>query len=163
MGEFVVGAYLRMINGCTLIVYNQKPFEEKGRFEEIDVVGISPSEKKIYLCEAVTHLRGMLYSGGNRETLKKLKKKFHVVKKYSESIFPNFEKRIMLWSPYVPKGMLTKGLEEIQKKLEINIELVINEVYTGKINELRDKAKEDTIDRGEPFYRALQILEHLRD
>lgn len=163
MGEFVVGAYLRMVNGCTLIVYNQKPFEEKGKFEEIDVIGINPSEKKIYLCGVVTHLRGMLYSGGNKETLRKLKKKFKVVKKYSESIFPDFRKRIMLWSPYVPKGILTKGLEDIQNDLKINIELVINEVYTRKIDELRDKAKEDTKDRGEPFYRALQILEHLRN
>lgn len=69
----------------------------------------------------------------------------------------------MLWSPYVPKGILTEGLEKIQKELKIDIELVINEVYTKKINELRNKAKEDTKDRGEPFYRALQILEHLRD
>lgn len=119
-------------------------------------------EKKVYLC-VVTHLRGMLYSGGNIATLKKLKKKFQAVEEYSESIFPNFEKIMMLWSPYVPRGMLTEGLEDIQKELEINIELVINEVYTQKINELRDRAKEDTKGRGEPFYRALQILEHLRD
>lgn len=92
MGEYAVGAYLRMINYCSLIIYNQESFEERGRFEEIDVIGINHSEKKIYLCEAVTHLRGMLYSGGNKETLQRLKKKFQVVKEYSESIFPDFEK-----------------------------------------------------------------------
>ena len=68
----------------------------------------------------------------------------------------------MFWSPYVPKGMLTKGFEKIKNELEINIEFIINAEYTNKINKLIEKAKEDKKDRGEPFYRALQILEHLK-
>jgi DNA invertase Pin-like site-specific DNA recombinase len=68
----------------------------------------------------------------------------------------------MLWSPYVPKGMLTEGLSKMGKDLNMNIELVINEEYTKRIKKLQVKAKEDKKDRGELFYRALQILGHIK-
>jgi len=163
MGEYLVGAYLRLIEGCTLISYDQKASEVKGEFGEIDVVAINGSAKTVYLCEVVTHLQGMLYGGGNQETLRRLKGKFLVSKEYGETSFPDFKRKYMLWSPYVPKGRLTSGLEAICAELEMDIEFIINEVYTGKVRELQKKARTDTKDRGEPFYRALQIIEYLRE
>ena len=162
MGEYVAGAYLRMIKGCSIVIYNQKAYEEKGKFEEIDVLGFDLATRSIYLCEVTTHLRGLLYSGGNEATLRRLRKKFRVTKNFGESNFPKLTKNYMFWSPYVPKGRLTLGLEEIRKELKMDIKLVINEEYTKKIRELQQRARTDTKDRGEPFYRALQIIEHLR-
>ncbi len=63
----------------------------------------------------------------------------------------------MFWSPVVPKGYITKELEKID-----GLELVTNKKYTQCIDELRIKAKELTNDVGNPFFRMLQILEHLR-
>lgn len=67
----------------------------------------------------------------------------------------------MLWAPYVPKGILTEFLKELSDA-HPNIEVVINGEYTRRVEELRESAKGDQRDRGEPFYRALQILENLR-
>jgi hypothetical protein len=63
----------------------------------------------------------------------------------------------MFWSPVVPKGYLTKELEKID-----GLEIIINKEYARCIDELRIKAKELTNDVGNPFFRMLQILEHLR-
>jgi hypothetical protein len=40
--------------------------------------------------------------------------------------------------------------------------MIINEEYTRCIDELKIKAKELTNDLGNPFFRVLQILEHLK-
>jgi hypothetical protein len=63
----------------------------------------------------------------------------------------------MFWSPVVPKGYITSELEKIDR-----LELVINNKYAQYIDALRKKAKELTNDVGNPFFRMLQILEHLK-
>ena len=62
-----------------------------------------------------------------------------------------------MWSPYVPKGYLTKAFDKMS-----DIDFIINERYTECVEELRELAKNTTNDAGNPFFRALQILEHLR-
>ncbi|QSG07554.1 hypothetical protein HSR122_0137 [Halapricum desulfuricans] len=44
----------------------------------------------------------------------------------------------------------------------MELELVINERYTEKIEKLRERASETEKDYGELGFRILQILEHLR-
>jgi len=63
----------------------------------------------------------------------------------------------MFWSPVVPVGYLTEHLPQIR-----GLELVINQHYAAKIEELRSLARTETHDAGNEFFRALQILEHLR-
>ena len=63
----------------------------------------------------------------------------------------------MFWSPVVPNGYLTNELSKIE-----TLELVLNKDYTSKIATLRQEAKEATNDVGNPFFRILQILEHLK-
>ncbi len=62
----------------------------------------------------------------------------------------------MLWSPVVPKG-LGKRLDEIE-----GLELIINDEYTRRVDELRKRARIVTYDVGNPAFRLLQILEHAR-
>ncbi len=64
----------------------------------------------------------------------------------------------MFWSPVVPKGASTEGLQKIK-----GLELVINGKYKQSIEDLRLLAKKETYDAKNPFFRILQILEHLRD
>ena len=65
--------------------------------------------------------------------------------------------RFMLWPPRVPEGFLTTHLAEID-----GLELVVKRACTNAIDELRCLARRATRDTGNPFFRALRILEHLR-
>jgi len=158
IGEYIVGAYLKVIKKCDFIDYNARP--PVGGLEglnELDVVGLDFKNKSVYLCEVTTHIRGILYKD-NKNTIVKIKKKFEKQKEYAEKYLLDFPKRYyMFWSPVVPKGYITEELEKID-----GLEVVINEKYAKCIDELRGKAKVLTNDVGNPFFRVLQILEHLR-
>jgi len=158
IGEYIVGAYLKIIEECDFIDYNVRPPGGglKG-LNELDVVGLDFKNETAYLCEVTTHIRGVLYKD-NKTTIEKIKKKYMRQKEYANKYLPGFLKRhFMFWSPVVPKGYITKELEKID-----GLELVINKKYAQCIDELRIKAKELTNDVGNPFFRMLQILEHLR-
>jgi hypothetical protein len=158
IGEYIVGAYLKIIEECDFIDYNVRPPGGglKG-LNELDVVGLDFKNETAYLCEVTTHIRGVLYKD-NKTTIEKIKKKYMRQKEYANKYLPGFLKRhFMFWSPVVPKGYITKELEKID-----GLELVINKEYAQCIDELRIKAKELTNDVGNPFFRMLQILEHLR-
>jgi hypothetical protein len=63
----------------------------------------------------------------------------------------------MLWSPRVTNRKKLNELAEIK-----TLELVINENYTMKIDELIIYAKENAGDTNNPFMRSLQLLEALK-
>ena len=161
MGEYAVGAWLSLFGGCEAIVYNQKLNPKGIRTNEVDVIGLVPSSRRVYLCEVATHLGGLHYSGGNPGTMKTVERKFHAMIRYASRTYRGWECTFMLWAPYVPKGILTEFLKELSE-VHRNIEVVINGEYTKRVEQLRERAKGDQRDRGELFYRALQILENLR-
>ncbi|MDI6655335.1 MAG: hypothetical protein QME59_05550 [Candidatus Hydrothermarchaeota archaeon] len=158
IGEYIVGACLKIIKECDFVDYNVRP--PGGGLEglnELDVVGLKFKNKTAYLCEVTTHIRGLLYKD-NRTTVERIKTKYERMNEYANKHLSDFPNRyFMFWSPVVPKGYITSELEKID-----GLELVINERYTQYIDELRKKAKELTNDVGNPCFRMLQILEHLR-
>ena len=158
MGEYIVGAYLKIIKQCDFVDYNVRP--PTGGLEglqELDVVGLIFKTKTAYLCEVTTHIRGVLYKD-NKTTIERIRKKYDRQKRYSRKYLKDFDNvHYMFWSPIVPEGYLTKKLNRFRK-----LECIYNEQYTECINELRQKAKKMTNDVGNPFFRTLQILEHLR-
>ncbi|MBA7545141.1 hypothetical protein ES705_37504 [subsurface metagenome] len=94
----------------------------------------------------------------NKITIERIKKKYKRQKEYANKYLPGFlKRRFMFWSPVVSKGYITGELENIE-----GLEMVINEEYTRRVDELKIKAKELTNDLGNPFFRVLQILEHLK-
>ncbi len=116
-------------------------------------MGLDFKNKIVYLCEVTTHITGL-----NRTTVEKIKKKYERQKEYASMYLPDFSKRyFMFWSPVVPNGYVTDELKKVD-----GLELIINERYAQCIDELKEKAKELTHDVGNPFFRVLQILEHLR-
>jgi hypothetical protein len=160
MGEYIVGAYLKIFKECDFVNYNVKfPGGRREGSNELDVVGLDFKNKIAYLCEVATHIDGLLYGNSNETTVEKIKTKYEGQKEYADKYLPNFftNRRFMFWSPVVPKGCITKELEKVN-----GLELVINEKYAQCIDELREKAKKLTNDVGNPFFRTLQILEHLR-
>ncbi|MFC4103238.1 hypothetical protein [Paenibacillus xanthanilyticus] len=158
MGELIVGAYLKQIEECDFVEYNVRTRGGglKG-LNELDVVGLNFVTNTAYLCEVTTHLLGALYVD-NRSTVEKIKTKHENQKYYALNYLTSFQNiRYMFWSPYVPVGYITKGLAEVT-----DLELIINKEYTNRINEMRLLAKKTTNDTGNDFFRALQILEHLK-
>jgi len=165
IGESLVGAYLRLIRDCEIVTYNQRLSRKPGEMGETDVIGLDLDSSTVYLCEVVTHLRGLLYAGGNEGSLRRIGEKLRRAAQYSARAFPTHNRVLMLWAPYVPRGYLTRGLEELREELERaghDLELRINGEYAACVDELRHLARQDTKNYGEPFFRVLQILEHLR-
>ena len=158
IGEYIVGAYLKIIKECDFVVYNVRP-PGGGRegLNELDVVGLDFKNKIAYLCEVTTHILGVLYKD-NKNTVEKIKTKYERQKEYANKQLLYFTNRhFMFWSPVVHEGTITSELEKID-----GLELVINRKYTQCIDELKEKAKEKTNDEGNPFFRMLQILKHLK-
>ena len=177
-GELLVGSYLRLVEGCELVMYNQRS-QKQGDQLEIDVIGVDSTEqgeRVVYTCEVVTHIDGLHYSGtpdtgrwkeyGNddyQHTLERLWRKFKSDKGYVTDLFDtdDYSFVFQFWSPVVrgnrdEKYLLT-GLYDMAE-----LELVINEEYTERIEALRERAGQTEKDYGELGFRMLQILEHLR-
>ncbi|KPN31933.1 hypothetical protein SY89_02690 [Halolamina pelagica] len=184
-GELLVGSYLRLIEGCELVMYNQRS-QKQGDQLEIDVIGVDNTdegEQVIYTCEVVTHIDGLYYSGtpdsdrweeyGNanyQHTLERLWRKFTTDREYVTRLFDADSYVFQFWSPIVrgnrdEKYLLT-GLydmaDEFKHETGAELELVINEEYSERISALREKAGQTEKDYGELGFRILQILEHLR-
>ena len=158
IGEYIVGAYLKIVKECNFVVYNVRP-PGGGRegLNELDVVGLDFKNKIAYLCEVTTHIRGLLYKD-KETTVERIKTKYKRQEEYANKHLSDFSNRhFMFWSPVVPEGHITSELKKID-----GLELVINEEYAQYIDELKEKAKKKTNDEGNPFFRMLQILEHLR-
>ncbi len=159
IGEYIVGAYLKVMNECDFVNYNIRPPGGglKG-LNELDVVGLDFKNKIVYLCDVTTHIKGALYKD-NKTTVERIKTKYERQKEYADKYLSDFPNRcFMFWSPVVSKGYITIELGKIS-----GLELIINERYTRCINQLRKKANDLTNDVGNPFFRMLQILEHLRE
>jgi len=158
IGEYIVGAYLKVIKNCDFIDYNVRP--PGGGMEglgEMDVVGFNFKTKTAYICEVTTHILGLNY-GDYQKTIKRVKEKHQRQKEYVKKYLEDFhEIHFMFWSPIVPEGSLTNELKQMEK-----LELVVNKEYTKCIDELKEKAKKIASDIGNPFFRSLQILERLR-
>ncbi|MFA5780375.1 MAG: hypothetical protein WC947_09600 [Elusimicrobiota bacterium] len=158
IGEYIVGAYLKVIKKCDFIGYNVRPPGGgiKG-LGEMDVVGLNFEKKIAYICEVTTHILGLRY-GNYKKTIKRIKEKHQRQREYAKTCLKDFrEIHFMFWSPRVPKGSLCDGLKQFKK-----LELIINKEYTESIDELIEKAGKITNDMGNPFFRSLQILERLR-
>lgn len=144
IGEYLVGAYLKLIIGCDFVDYNVR-VQGGGLagLNELDVIGIQFEENTAYLCEVTTHLRGTLYRN-NEETVKRVIGKYERQKAYADTHLSQFDKHIfMFWSPYVPKGYITSKLENVD-----GLELIINGEYTRRVQKLRDKAQNEKQDTG---------------
>ena len=157
MGEYLVGAYLRLVLQCGVVDYNARP--PGGGLPglgELDVIGFNFASQTVYLCEVTTHLDGLLIGKGTDSTLTKLAAKHRRQQDYATQYLKDFTPRYMFWSPVVRAGLV----EDL--KTRTGFELFINKSYSDAINQLRRRAKNSTADFNNPAFRVLQILEHLR-
>lgn len=157
IGEYLVGAYLNVVEECDFVDYNVHPWGGKMKgLGEFDVIGLSFQENTIFICEVTTHIRGLNY-GDYDKTVKRISEKFDRQKEYAKywkKEFPN--NRIMFWSPRV-----SSGLVDLLRKIK-GLELIMNKDYTEKIVKLQKKAREWSHDMNNPAFRLLQIMEHTK-
>jgi hypothetical protein len=159
MGEYVVGAYLKVVLGCDHVGYNVRPPGGglKG-LGELDVIGMHFKSATAYLCEVATHLDGLNYGRGNGDSNARIAAKVLRQQEYARENLAQFPNQVfMFWSPVVRGSVLIDELRKIE-----GLKLFINEEYTEAVGQMRALARTRTSDSGNPFFRALQILEHLR-
>lgn len=158
IGEYMVGAWLKLVNNCDFVDYNVRP-PAKGMegLGEFDVVGLDLKNNKAYLCEVTTHLNGIGYYDFST-TIKKVSEKFNRQKKYASKYLPkNFDVIYMYWSPVVSP----KYVEGIKNTNE-GLVLVFNSDYSRKIKEIKVVIGNQTKDFGNPFVRVVQILSAMK-
>lgn len=157
MGEFIVGAYLQVVERCDIVNYGVRlPDGGLRGLNEIDVVAMRFSDSVVFLCEVITHLHGTLY-GTYDSTVARVTEKFKHHRTYAQEQLGTFTtKQSMLWAPIVPSG-LAHRLGRLP-----DVQLIMNEQYSERVVELRRHAKQMKQDVGNPAFRLLQILEHLR-
>lgn len=159
MGEYVVGACLKLLKGCDLVDYNvRRPGGGLVGLDELDVMGLDFKNRIAYLCEVTTHLDGLLYGSNKIDTAKRIRTKYLKMKEYADNHLSDYfvNRHLMFWSPVVTPSVRNE-LEKIK-----GLELVINETYADHIEKLQEFAKKATYDTGNPAIRILQILGHLR-
>ena len=159
VGEYIVGAFLKLEEGCEVVDYNARiPGGGLTGLGEFDVVGYDFDRDRVFLCEVTTHVGGLNY-GSRQKNIEKLRDKFDRQQSYAKSRLKRFKNiTVQLWSPYVPKGYLTEYLASFE-----GLELVINGTYKAKVDALIKRAKTDKHDTGNPFFRTLQIMAAMRE
>lgn len=170
VGEEIVGCYLQEILGCSFVQYNLHHPDVQG---EIDVIGLDIENRRLYVCEVVTHLiTGILYTKNSiPDNVKRLLTKFENDIQYAREHFDDFEHVFMLWSPIVkPAGQAAKHnqMKDVQKvarllksRFEVDLHLVINERYLSCLKEIRAFARKETKALVSPVLRLMQIEEKL--
>ena len=173
IGEEIVGVWLKICRRCEFVEYNLQTPDTQG---EIDVVGINVKEKRLYVCEAATHLvTGLMYVDPKTkqpDNINRLIKKFLKDIDYARKYFKDYQPDFMLWSPIVKsaskkaKHNQTNDIQEIVKQIkqQRDIELIVvkNEEYQKHLEELRAYAKKETKDLKSPVLRLMQIEEKLK-
>ena len=107
MGEYIVGAYLKLVLECDVVDYNARP--PGGGLHglgELDVIGFSFGKRIAYLCEVTTHLDGLQTGAGAVATIQKLTAKHDRQRAYAQRYLPDFTPRVMFWSPVVRSGLV---------------------------------------------------------
>ena len=158
MGEELVGAYLKFIEQCDVVDYNVRPLGGGlNGLNELDVIGYNFSKSTNYLCEVTTHLKGLLYKNTS-ETINRISQKHLNQKAFVKALGQNFDQvKYMFWSPYVPIGKITTGLNEMKE-----LTCIINGEYSLRMKELLKFAKENKQYTGNDAMRVLQIIEHIK-
>lgn len=163
IGESLVGAYMRHIRACDVVTYNTFLRGEQG---ELDVVAMRLAEPRtVWFCEVTTHIRGMAYGKGNRETVARLHRKLDRARAFARITYPDVDHRFEVWSPYVPVGKLTTRFATLAREWsveDLSLTFVINETFTERVRELVEHARSNPSTTNEPAYRMLQVLTRLR-
>lgn len=171
--ERLVGDYLGAFCGCDFISYNLRTPDVQG---EIDVVAVATAERRVYLCEVVAHLEtGMMYVHPvTRQTdnVARFLRKFEKNIAYARKAFADYDHHFMIWSPVVrssgpgARHDQMRDLDDIRDGVRsahgVEVEIVCNDDFLGRIDALRAHALRQTAELKSPVLRLFQIEEKLK-
>ena len=149
IGETLVAAWYHYIGGGDLVVEGVR-LPDQGELDVLSVAG-----RSVVAAEVATHILDLNY-GGYARTVAKVTDKVLRAVAYLEKNFPDHTRRVALWSPRVPGGLVTL-LGEVA-----DLELVANEEYGRRVQQLIDHARANPSQTSNSAYRLLQILTHIR-
>lgn len=162
VGESLVGAYFRYVEGCEFVLFNTFLPGEQG---EIDVIAIRlGTPRAIHFAEVTTHIQGMAY-GRNNSTVDRVRAKLARARDFARLRFPDDVHHFSVWSPRVPEGAMTAAFETVAGEFAARGErlaFVVNREYGDRVQRLIDIAKRDTRATSDPAFRLLQILACVR-
>src|SRR4051812_5764004 len=137
IAESLVGAYMRYIEGCPIVLYNSFLTERQG---EVDVVAVKPSQpdqpREVFLCEVTTHIQGF-----NTKTTLRVRDKLARLHEFAQVTFPDERHRFQWWTPVAAKGARTTMFDELCNEWaaeQRSLEFIINEEFTRRVGELVD-------------------------
>jgi Holliday junction resolvase-like predicted endonuclease len=166
IGEEICGEWLRLVQGCEFIQYNLKTPAVQG---EIDVIGISLANRIVYACEVAVHLiTGLQYVRENRpDNVQRLTAKFRKDIAYIRNAFPDYQHKFMFWSPVVRNQKtgskynqladVNAVVQQIQSEFDTTIQVFINHKFQTALDELREKAADETKELDSVVIRFLQV------
>lgn len=160
MGELMVGAYLRYVRGCDVVLYNHRV----GKDGEIDVIGLQVGETpSIWICEVATHMNGVVLATYGKQG-SKFEMKLARAVEFANEMFPSYEPRFEFWSPLVRKGHMANwvhAFEEKHKAAGLDVRFVTNDEYAQCFQDLIEAASQTKSHTSDPAFRMLQILTHV--
>lgn len=167
MGESLVGAYMRHVEKCSIVIYNSFFADRQG---EVDVVAVKPAEtggqRIVSICEVTTHTGGMaMVRRGKTVTQDVVLDKLERLQAFAALVFRDEQHRYRWWSPYVPVGQTTGAFAQLEQTWKADgrdLRFIINQDYTACITQLIQSARTNSATTNEPAYRLLQILTRLR-
>jgi len=161
IGESLVGAYMRYIEGCPIVLYNSYLPEGQG---EVDVVAMKPNSagqtREVFLCEVTTHIGGF-----NTKTTLKVQDKLTRLREFAALTFPNETHRFQWWTPVAAVGAKTTMFDELRAEWSAegrSLEFILNEEFTRRVGQLIEHARKNPSATSEQAYRMLQVMTHLR-
>lgn len=158
IGESLVGAFYRYVEGCEFVLFNTFLIDEQG---EIDVIGIRLGEPRdIYFAEVATHIDGMNY-GTTTETIAKVRAKLERAQAFARQRFPDDRHHYAIWSPRVPVGMTTTAFDAMAEEFRgrgERLNFIINAEYGNRVQQVIDAARTNGRATSDPAFRMLQVL-----
>ena len=163
IGESLVGAYLRHVLGCDVVIYNSFFADRQG---EVDVVALEKGQPRtVWLCEVTTHIGGMQLTDSHAKSVQVILNKLDRLQHFAETTFPGDIHRYEWWSPRVPVGRMTAFMETVEQEWAAQgreLRFVMNGEYTERMRALVASAARNSSATNEPAYRMLQVLARLR-
>ena len=170
--EEFVGEYLRIIEKCDFIKYNEKftvktedSHKQKG-MSEVDVIGINLKDRTIFVCEVSAQMGGIYGNYPAKLDYRNPNNKFAKNQRYIEEHFKDFNPKTvkhMFWCPILTEKQKEKFIlpgEDSDEK-ELKVELIAGQDFLKKIAELAACLETCQKDYASPVIRFLQVLVHL--
>ncbi len=179
IGKLMVGAYLREVEGCSVVSYNPGSEESTERTSAL-VAGkkVVDEEETVYLCEVFTSVNTIKLQGrpegerwsdfgddNTQYTLEQLWSKFRSSYELALTNFGGADHIIFqLWAPKVWSENMMNGLVQLAKEFKeeygLGIGLIINEEYTSRMAEFVESISDET---DGPSERALKVVQSIND